>query len=94
VTGANRHDVKQLEAVLDGVVGKRPKATAVEQRLCGDKTYRREPALKIMIERAYIPHIKQRKEEIQEKKVTRAGSTKCVNGHFQTGTRPLNLIEH
>lgn len=65
VTGANRHDVKQLEAVLDNVVVERPKS---EQNLCADKGYRGEPALLAMISRDYLPHIKKRHEEIQEKK--------------------------
>lgn len=68
VTGANRHDVTQLEAVLDGVVVERPKAEKVKQHLCADKAYRGEPALLVITAREYIPHIKQRNEEIQEKK--------------------------
>ena len=57
--------MKQLEAVLDSIVVERPKG---EQHLCADKAYRGEPALKIIVERNYTPHIKQRNEEIQEKK--------------------------
>lgn len=68
VTGANRHDVKQLEAVLDGIVVERPKVEKVTQHLCGDKAYRGTPALLAITGRKYIPHIKQRNEEIQEKK--------------------------
>lgn len=68
MTGANRHDVTQLEAVLDGVVVSRPKAAEVTQHLCGDKAYRGVPALLAITTREYIPHIKQRNEEIQEKK--------------------------
>ena len=37
VTGANRHDVSQLEAVLDAMVIVRPQE--VEQHLCADKGY-------------------------------------------------------
>ena len=37
VTGANRHDVSQLEAVLDAIVIVRPEET--EQHLCADKGY-------------------------------------------------------
>jgi putative transposase len=66
--GANRHDVKQLEAVLDGIVVKRPKEKEVTQHLCGDKAYRGASALLAITAREYIPHIKQRNEEIQEKK--------------------------
>lgn len=60
--------MNQLEAVLDGIVVERPNAEEVEQHLCGDKAYRGAPALRIIVTRKYIPHIKQRNEEIQEKK--------------------------
>jgi putative transposase len=66
VTGANRHDVTQLELVLDEIVITRPED--VEQYLCADKGYSGEPAYQAIIDRNYIPHVKQRGEEIQEKK--------------------------
>ncbi len=66
VTGANRHDVTQLEAVLDEIMIYRP--DDIEQHLCADKGYAGEPAQKVIKERNYIPHVKQRGEEIQEKK--------------------------
>jgi len=65
VTGANRHDVSQLELVLDEIIIERPD---IEQNLCADKGYSGQPALDAMIYRNYIPHVKQRGEEIQEKK--------------------------
>lgn len=65
VTGANRHDVSQLAAVLDGVVIDRPET---DQHLCADKGYAGEPAQQIIKERRYTPHVKQRGEEIREKK--------------------------
>ena len=65
VTGANRHDVSQLELVLDEIIIERPDT---EQNLCADKGYTGEPAQKAIKDRNYIPHIKQRGEEIQEKK--------------------------
>lgn len=69
VCGANRHDVTQLEAVLDGIVIKRPQATAEQpQHLCADKGYMGEPARQNMIDRDYIPHVRQRGEEIIAKK--------------------------
>jgi putative transposase len=67
VTGANRHDVTQLELVLDEIIIERPED--IEQHLCADKGYSGNPALKAMIERKYIPYVKQRGEEIQEKKM-------------------------
>ena len=66
VTGANFHDVTQLELVLDEIVIPRPEN--VEQHLCADKGYSGEPAYQAIIDRNYIPHVKQRGEEIQEKK--------------------------
>lgn len=65
VTGANRHDVTQLAAVLDGIVIDRPET---DQHLCADKGYAGEPAQQIIKDRHYVPHVKQRGEEIQEKK--------------------------
>lgn len=65
VTGANRHDVSQLELVLDEIIIARPDT---EQHLCADKGYTGVPAQKAIKDRNYIPHIKQRGEEIQEKK--------------------------
>jgi transposase len=66
VTGANRHDVTQLELVLDEIIIERPHD--IEQHLCADKGYSGNPALNAMAERKYIPHVRQRGEEIQEKK--------------------------
>jgi transposase len=66
VTGANRHDVTQLEVVLDEIMIYRP--DDIVQHLCADKGYAGEPAQQVIKERDYIPHIKRRGEEIQEKK--------------------------
>jgi len=66
VTGANRHDVSQLELVLDEIVIDRP--ALIEQHLCADKGYYGYPAHQVIISRDYIPHVKPRGEEIHEKK--------------------------
>jgi transposase len=66
VTGANRHDVTQLELVLEEIIIERPKD--IEQHLCADKGYEGKPALQIIASKNYIPHVKRRGEEIQEKK--------------------------
>jgi len=66
VTGANRHDVSQLELVLDEIVIPRPEN--IEQNLCADKGYAGEPAQQIIKSRHYIPHVRQRGEEMQEKR--------------------------
>src|SRR3972149_9285109 len=49
VTGANRHDVSQLAAVLDGRVVSPPEGTV--QNLCAYKGYTGEPAKEINNER-------------------------------------------
>ena len=66
VTGANRHDVTQLELVLEEIIIERPQD--VEQHLCADKAYDGQDALKIIVSKRYTPHVRTRGEEIQEKK--------------------------
>ena len=65
-TGANRHDVSQLEAVLDSMVIERPDIFERPQHLCLDKGYTGEPALEIVVLRGCIPHIKSRGQEKTE----------------------------
>lgn len=57
--------MSQLELVLDEIIIERPKT---EQHLCADRGYSGEPAQQAIKDRNYIPHVKQRGEEIQEKK--------------------------
>jgi transposase len=69
VTGANRHDVSQLAAVLDAIVVQR--ATPPHRRhkhLCADAGYTGAPALKVIEEHGYIPHVKGRGQEASELK--------------------------
>lgn len=67
VSGANVHDVKLLEATMDGVIVERPKpGKSPPQNLCLDKGYVGEPAEKAIRERHYIPHVRPRGEEISE----------------------------
>ena len=69
VTGANRHDVTQLENVLDGIVIQRPEVTEDSpQNLCADKGYHGQPALDVICERGYQPHVVPRGEERESKK--------------------------
>ncbi|WP_333887812.1 transposase, partial [Clostridium sp.] len=64
VTGANRHDVSQLEKVLNSIVTERPEPTAKNhQNLCADNGYTGEPALEIIVLRGYIPHVVSRRQE-------------------------------
>ncbi len=69
VTGANRHDVTQLEAVLDALVIERPNVTVEEpQHLCADNAYAGEPARQAMVDRNYTPHVRPRAAEARAKK--------------------------
>ena len=53
--------------MLDVIIYVRPLES--DQNLCADKGYSGEPAKQAMIDRNYIPHVKQRGEEIREKKI-------------------------
>jgi putative transposase len=66
VTGANRHDVSQLETVLAAIVVERP--TDDEQHLCGDMGYGGKPAAEIIERFRYITHVRSRGEEVADKK--------------------------
>lgn len=68
VTGANRHDVTQLEAVLGAIMVKRPApAQRRNKHLCADAGYTGARALGIIHEHGYIAHVKGRRQEIVEK---------------------------
>jgi transposase len=66
VSGANRHDVKLLKPTLKARVIRPPKGQI--QHLCADKGYSGKPAEKIMKQHHYIPHVRQRGEEVKAKK--------------------------
>lgn len=69
VTGANRHDVSQLDAVLDGVMVDRPNPPQRRSKhLCADAGYTGAPALKSIEQHGYIPHVKVRGHEANELK--------------------------
>jgi len=69
VSGAQRHDVKLLEPTLDQMVVKRPAESKVrKQHLCADKGYAGEPAQQAIESRHYLPHVRQRGEEVRAKK--------------------------
>ena len=67
VTGANRHDVSQLELVLDSLVVERPDIFEHPQHVCLDKGYTGEPALETAVLRGFVPHIKSRSGEKPER---------------------------
>jgi IS5 family transposase len=69
VTGANRHDVTQLDAVLQAIMIKRkapPKRRS--KHLCADAGYRGRPAMAIIEAHGYIPHVVSRSKEAQAKR--------------------------
>lgn len=67
VTGANRHDVSQLGAVLEKIMVKRKlPAQRRSKYLCADAAYTGEDALKLIERHGYIPHVKGRHQEQQD----------------------------
>lgn len=69
VTGANRHDVTQLEAVLEAIQVKRPTPPKRRSKhLCADAGYRGAPTMKTILAHGYIPHVKGRRQEVGELK--------------------------
>jgi transposase len=69
VSGAQRHDVALLELTLDHLVIERPTGkNAPKEHLCADKGYAGQPAQESILGRNYIPHVKQRGEEVAAKK--------------------------
>jgi transposase len=67
ISGANTHDVKLLAATLDGVIIDRPREDSTMKNLCLDAGYVGEQAKQDILERNYVPHIRPRGEEIEEK---------------------------
>ena len=68
VTGANRHDVTQLEAVLSSIMVKREVPSERRSKhLCLDAGYRGEPALRIIQSHGYIAHVVSRTQEKRAK---------------------------
>ena len=67
VTGANRHDVSQLENVLKGKVVHKPLECETKENLCADAGYTGEDAQQKIKEEGYEPHVRPRGEEIAEK---------------------------
>lgn len=69
VTGANRHDVSQLAAVLDAVMFKKTQPPQRRSKhLCADAGYTGAPALEVIEKHGYIPHVKGRGQEADELK--------------------------
>ena len=69
VTGANQHDVTQLEAVLQAIMVKRKKPNVRRNKhLCADAGYRGWRALEIIESHGYIPHVVGRRTEADAKR--------------------------
>ncbi len=69
VTGANQHDVTQLDAVLQAIMVK-PKTPSMRRskHLCADAGYRGRHALEIIESHDYIPHVVGRRKEADAKR--------------------------
>ena len=67
ISGANTHDVKLLAATLDGIIIERPDEDQHKQNLCLDAGYVGETAKREVEKKGYVPHIRPRGEEIEEK---------------------------
>ena len=67
--GASRHDVSQLESVLNAIVVERANPPLRQHKhLCADAGYTGAPALRVIQEHGYIPHVKGRRQEAGELK--------------------------
>ncbi len=69
MTGANRHDVTQLEPVLSTIMVKRTNPNSRRSKhLCADAGYRGKEARQIMELHGYIPHVVNRRKEADAKR--------------------------
>jgi putative transposase len=66
VTGANRHDVSQLQAVLANRIVD-PIMEAKSENLCADAGYAGDAPRNVMLAAGYEPHVRPRGEEQREK---------------------------
>src|SRR5882724_6526398 len=69
VDGANRHEMKLVEATLEAILIKRPEPTATwPQHLCLDKGYDYDAVRETFEAWGYTAHIRRRGEEVQAKR--------------------------
>jgi putative transposase len=69
VDGANRHDMKLVEATLEAILLKRPEPTAMwPQHLCLDQGYDYDAVRETLEAWGYTAHIRRRGAEIQAKR--------------------------
>lgn len=68
VCGANRHDVSQLETLLDAkMIEQPPSDAAVPENLCLDAGFVGETAAQTVRAHGYVPHVRPRGEDIADK---------------------------
>jgi transposase len=65
VTGANIHDVSQLDEVLKQKIIN-PISVTIPENLCADAGYTGKRAMQTILSAGYIPHVRGRIEEKQE----------------------------
>ena len=66
VEGANRHDMKLVDATLEAIIIKRPEPTVTHpQHLCLDKGYDYDAVRELLTEFGFTAHIRARGEEAQ-----------------------------
>lgn len=81
VTGANEHDVTQLDQVLSAIMVKRKMpSTRRSKHLCADAGYRGRPTLAIINSHGYIPHVVNRSKEAAAKRRNAWLSSCCIAG--------------
>lgn len=68
LVGAHRHDVSQLEAVLDSKIVQPAKSKAVVENLCADAGYVGAKAAAIIRAHGYLPHVRPRGAQLTAKK--------------------------
>lgn len=69
VTGANEHDVTQIDQVLEAIMIKRRSPSVRRSKhLCADAGYRGKPALEIIESHGYIAHVVSRNKEAAVKR--------------------------
>ena len=72
ITSANTHDVIVAIETVDSMVIKRPTSKSNDkkknQNLCLDKAYHSNEVEQEIVKRGYIPHIRHRREDNDEKK--------------------------
>ncbi len=80
VDGANRNDMKMVEATLESIPVERPKPTATQpQGMCMDKGYDYDEVRELVVEFSFTAHIPSRGEEAKElKRKARAKARRWV----------------